>query len=145
MGYSTVLTGQHEVVDAGVGRELFYTAVLAQILGRLGLSPALNSLPDDDAALCSEIIFVYERQLYYEAGYWRCDTLKQAIEEQMHLYRSAFEVDASGVTRRKPRETKVNWLCLGRQSFIYHVHHGSPLFRLSLATLPLAPLRGTRC
>lgn len=39
-------------------------------------------------------------QLYREAGYWRCESLKRAIEEQMHLYRSTLEVDTPGHTQR---------------------------------------------
>lgn len=50
---------------------------------------------------------VFDLELYLEAGFWRCESLKRAIEEQMQLYRSTFEVDSSGVTRRKPKEDKV--------------------------------------
>lgn len=55
----------------------------------------------------SELPYVCHRQLYREAGYWHCSILKHAIEEQMHLYRSTIEVDASGATRRILRENKV--------------------------------------
>eukprot|EP00903_Cladosiphon_okamuranus_P009796 g9313.t1 len=48
-------------------------------------------------------------QLYREAGYWRCDSLKRAIEEQMHLYRSTFEVDAYGGLRRQKSDTEEWW------------------------------------
>ncbi len=52
-------------------------------------------------------------QLYREAGYWRCESLKRAIEEQMHLYRSAFKVDSSGAIRRQATDTEVRCtLCM---------------------------------
>lgn len=51
--------------------------------------------------------YIHVVQLYREAGYWRCDSLKRAIEEQMHLYRSTFEVDASGGVRRQKSNTEV--------------------------------------
>ncbi|CAM9100149.1 unnamed protein product [Ascophyllum nodosum] len=47
-------------------------------------------------------------QLYREAGFWRCQRLKCAIEEQFHFYRTKFEVDASCVTRRKSTGKKVD-------------------------------------
>ncbi|CAM9155070.1 unnamed protein product, partial [Choristocarpus tenellus] len=55
-------------------------------------------LPDDRMLL---------QQVYSEASYWACDSLKYAIEEQLHLFRSKIEVDKQGLPRRKSREDKV--------------------------------------
>ncbi|CAN0020070.1 unnamed protein product [Laminaria digitata] len=48
-------------------------------------------------------------QLYREAAYWRCDTLKRAIEEDVHLYRSTFEPDSSESTHRKSTNSEAWW------------------------------------
>ncbi|CAM9281256.1 unnamed protein product [Ectocarpus sp. 8 AP-2014] len=48
-------------------------------------------------------------QLYREAGYWRCESLKRAIEEQMHLYRSSLGVGASGGAQDKTKDTEAWW------------------------------------
>ncbi|CAM9623760.1 unnamed protein product [Pylaiella littoralis] len=48
-------------------------------------------------------------QLYREAGYWRCESLKRAIEEQMHLYRSTFEGCTSGGTQRERIVAEAWW------------------------------------
>ncbi|KAG5182114.1 hypothetical protein JKP88DRAFT_319868 [Tribonema minus] len=50
-------------------------------------------------------------QLYREAGYWRCSSLRTAIEEtQLQLYRGEYEVDASGgVVPKKDRPTRKGW------------------------------------
>lgn len=92
---------------------------------RCGLLPVGRSHPirsqctevgarDDNSNLCVPLVVGVVRsscgQLYREAGYWRCESLKRAIEEQIHLYRSTFEIDESGGVRRQKGDTEVGVL-----------------------------------